>query len=269
MASYVLYLISPDLRRRIARFQIVNETDVSRVHFPGESPSGGTACILASMQPTHATSDMVYAEERLGPERLHGAYAWESVLQSGATALPFGSDWPTVGVVPPLLGIYAAITREDLDGHPPGGWTPWEKVSREHALRGYTMDAAFAGFQEKMIGSLAVGKYADFIALDRDVLDAAATPDAQIWQAAVLGTWSGGEQAWAHPCWSAGRTGTLSEHAQRAHAGDAARSHVPRSLGALRQCVEATRQAEAAANGESELERFRRLAKVAGDGCPF
>ena len=109
---------APDLRLRIEHFQVVNASDLPRVRQPGERHGGGSACILASMQPTHATSDMAFAEERLGRERLRGAYAWQSVLDTGAAALPFGSDWPTVGVVPPLLGIYAAVTREESSSAP-------------------------------------------------------------------------------------------------------------------------------------------------------
>ena len=232
---------APDLRLRIEHFQIVNESDVSRVTYPGTNAS--RACILASMQPTHATSDMEFAESRLGPERLKGAYAWQSVVDSGAAALPFGSDWPTVGQVPPLLGLYAAVTREDLHGHPAGGWTPTEKVSRAQALRGYTTDAAFAAFAEGEVGRIADGYYADFVALDRDVLDADAVPAADIWRAAILGTWSGGRRVWSHPC--AGAVG----------------------LGALRACVERARAA--APPSEDALARLRRLADAHGDGCPF
>ena len=237
---------APDLRLRVEHFQIVNVSDLPRVHQQGESYHGGSACILASMQPTHATSDMVFAEDRLGPARLQGAYAWQSVLDTGAAALPFGSDWPTVGVVPPMLGIYAAVTREDLKGSPPGGWMPKQCVSREQALRGYTVDAAFAAFQEEKMGQIADGFHADFVALDRDILDVAATPDEQIWQTAILGTWSGGgEPAWAHACWARGTHG----------------------LAEMRACVEAERAK--APPLESTLERLQRLSAAHGDGCPF
>eukprot|EP00965_Chrysotila_dentata_P186070 6143114-Pleurochrysis_carterae.AAC.1 len=88
---------APDLRLRIEHFQIVNASDIARIHSRGEAAGGGHACMLASMQPTHATSDMAFAEARLGAERLNGAYAWQSVIDAGAAALPMGSDWPTVG----------------------------------------------------------------------------------------------------------------------------------------------------------------------------
>ena len=118
-----------DLRLRIEHFQIVDASDVRRVRRRGDVTNGTRrACLLASMQPTHATSDMSFARERLGEERLRGAYAWHSVLDAGAAALPFGSDWPTVGVVPPLLGVHAAVTRSDIHGSPIGGWIPREKV---------------------------------------------------------------------------------------------------------------------------------------------
>lgn len=118
--------------------------------------------MLASMQPTHATSDMAFAQARLGEARLAGAYAWQGVLRSGAVALPFGSDFPTVGVVPPLLGIYAAVSRQDASGKPTGGWLPSQRVSREQALRGYSVDAAFAAFQDKLLGRIEPGYFADF-----------------------------------------------------------------------------------------------------------
>ena len=116
-------------------------------------------------------------------------------------------------------------------------------MSRAQALRGYTTDAAFAAFAEGEVGRIADGYFADFVALDRDVLDAHAVPAADIWRAAILGTWSGGRRVWSHPC--AGAVG----------------------LGALRACVERARAA--APPSESALARLRRLADAHGDGCPF
>jgi predicted amidohydrolase YtcJ len=120
------------------------------------------------MQPTHATSDMPWAQERIGPQRIVGAYAWRTIRDSGAR-LALGSDFP-VESVDPRLGLYAAATRSDADGQPPGGWRPEEKLTAYEALRGFTLDAAYAGFAEAEVGSLAVGKRADFVLLAQDPL---------------------------------------------------------------------------------------------------
>jgi len=187
----------PDLRLRIEHFQIVNVTDIPRLHV-GSGPNAGS-CILPSMQPTHATSDMVFAEDRLGPERLKGAYAWESALGTGLEALPLGSDFPTVGVVPPLLGLYAAITREDVHNNPPGGWTPSQKISPRQALAGYTSSAAYAAFHEDSRGMIKPGMFADFVAVDRNILDAKNGPT--LWATLVLGTYLGGRPTFEHACY--------------------------------------------------------------------
>jgi len=105
-----------DRRWRIEHAQIVHPDDIARIARLG---------ILPSMQPSHATSDMRYAEARLGPERLAGAYAWNSMLAAGVAALPMGSDFP-VESANPFWGMYAAIARQDADGQPDGGWRPWE-----------------------------------------------------------------------------------------------------------------------------------------------
>ena len=121
------------------------------------------------MQPTHATSDMRWAEDRLGEQRLFGAYAWQRLRQAGAR-LAFGSDFP-VEQVDPMLGLYAAVTRQDLDGEPPGGWLPDQRVTVQVAMEGFTIDAAYAGFAEDDTGSLEAGKLADFVVLDRDLFE--------------------------------------------------------------------------------------------------
>ena len=190
----------PDLRNRIEHFQIVNVTDIPKLKV-GDGPHAGT-CILPSMQPTHATSDMVFAETRLGPDRLKGAYAWRSAIDAGIGALPLGSDFPTVGVVPPLLGIYAAVTRENISGMPAGGWTPSQKLTAHQALKGYTVDAAFGAFQEGSRGAIKLGMLADFVVLDRNILDPAVAPS--IWKAVVLGTYLGGDPTHTHPCFLSG-----------------------------------------------------------------
>ena len=167
-----------DRRWRIEHVQIVDPADVPRLAKSG---------IIASMQPVHQTSDRLMAEARLGPERLAGAYAWNSILKTGGK-LAFGSDTP-VEAPNPFVGIAAAITREDDKGQPFGGWIPTERVSREQALAGFTIGAAYAAFAEGKVGSLIPGHRADFILIDIDPL--LATP-AQIRSAQVKETWLGG-----------------------------------------------------------------------------
>mmetsp|Transcript_1499 Transcript_1499/g.1698 ORF Transcript_1499/g.1698 Transcript_1499/m.1698 type:complete len:182 (-) Transcript_1499:415-960(-) len=144
---------------------------------------------------------MQFAERRLGKKRVRGAYAWSRILKEGANGIAFGSDWPTVGKVPPLLGVYAAITRKDLNGSPLHGWYADECVTRTVALKGYSFDAAFAAFREHDFGTLDTNMFADFIVLDRDITDHKHVPDADIWRTQILGTFVGGERVWKHPCW--------------------------------------------------------------------
>jgi len=169
-------------RHRIEHAQVLTRTDIPRFAQLG---------IIAAMQPTHATSDMYWVEARLGPERVRYAYAWRSLLDTGAR-LALGSDFP-VEQVNPMLGIYAAVTRQDLKGWPPGGWYPQQKLSREEAVRGFTLDAAYAAFMENSVGSLESGKRADFIVLDQDVMQVEA---ADIPSIKVLQTWLDGELVW-------------------------------------------------------------------------
>ena len=150
---------STDHRWRIEHAQVIAPEDIPRF---------GQMHVIAAMQPTHATSDMPWAETRVGPERIAGAYAWRQLLDSGAR-LALGSDFP-VESVDPRLGLHAAVTRTDLEGHPTGGWRPQERLTREEALRGFTLDAAYAGFAEDEVGSLEVGKRADFVVLGADPL---------------------------------------------------------------------------------------------------
>jgi predicted amidohydrolase YtcJ len=171
-----------DRRWRIEHFQIADPADIPRL-----APAG----IIAPMQPTHQTSDRLMAEARLGPNRLAGAYAWQSVLKNGAR-LAFGTDFP-VESPDPFPGLAAAISRQDMQGQPPGGWTPSERVTFEQALSAYTRGAAYAGFAEDRIGSLEPGKWADFIIVDRD--PTAVDPQA-IGRTQVLETWLGGKKAW-------------------------------------------------------------------------
>jgi predicted amidohydrolase YtcJ len=166
-------------RWRIEHAQIVALEDIPR--FAGQH-------VIASMQPIHATSDGPWVEARVGKEGLPGAYAWRRFLDAG-TKLAFGSDFP-VESVDPRLGLYAAITREDLAGKPPGGWLPDQKLSAAEALRGFTSDAAFAGFAESEVGRLAPGLRADFVVLEGDPLTVSprAIPDLR-----VRSTWLDGQ----------------------------------------------------------------------------
>jgi predicted amidohydrolase YtcJ len=146
------------LRWRIEHAQVVALSDIPRFASLG---------IIASMQPTHATSDMPWAEQRVGASRIAGAYAWRKFRDAGVR-LALGSDFP-VESVDPLLGLYSAITREDRAGKPAEGWYANERLTAWEALRGFTLDAAYAGFDEARLGSLVVGKRADFTVLSKDV----------------------------------------------------------------------------------------------------
>ena len=146
-------------RFRVEHAQLLDLADIPRF---------GALGVIASMQPTHCTSDMRWVEERVGAERARGAYAWKSLLRTGAV-LALGSDFP-VEHQNPFLGIYAAVTRQNLDGWPEGGWLPTERLTREEALRGFTLGAAYAEFNERRKGSLVEGKYADFVVIDRDIM---------------------------------------------------------------------------------------------------
>ncbi|MEO8176164.1 MAG: amidohydrolase family protein [Sphingomicrobium sp.] len=171
-----------DRRWRIEHFQIADPADIPRL-----APAG----IIASMQPTHQTSDRLMAERRLGPDRLAGAYAWNSVAKTGVH-LAFGSDFP-VESPNPFPGLSAAISRQDPSGEPPGGWRPEERVTFEQALAGFTREAAYAGFAEDRIGSLDPGKWADFVLVDRD--PTAGTPQ-DLAATQVVETWVAGKKAW-------------------------------------------------------------------------
>jgi predicted amidohydrolase YtcJ len=161
---------------------------------PEDIPRFAELDVIAAMQPTHATSDMYWVEDRLGPERVRYAYPWRSLVDSGAR-LALGSDFP-VEKVSPFLGIYAAISRQDVDGWPPGGWYPQEALSREEAVRGFTLDAAYSGFMEGSVGSLEVGKRADFVVLDRDIFEVAMQ---DIPATVVIQTWLDGEIVYQAP----------------------------------------------------------------------
>lgn len=171
-----------DRRWRIEHAQIIDPVDLPRL---------GKNGIIASMQPVHQTSDRLMAEARLGPNRLAGAYAWQTILKDGGK-LAFGSDTP-VESPDPFAGIAAAFTREDAKGEPFGGWRPEDRVSREQALAGFTSWGAYAGFAEDRLGRLEPGMRADFILIDQDPL--MATPQ-EIRATKVLETWVNGRPVW-------------------------------------------------------------------------
>jgi predicted amidohydrolase YtcJ len=161
----------PEARFRLEHAQVLRVEDIPRMARLG---------VIASMQPTHATSDMPWAGDRVGEKRLAGAYAWRKVLDAGGR-LALGSDFP-VESADPRLGLYAAVTRQDLQGKPAGGWLPGERLTREEALRGFTLDAAWSVFLEKEVGSLEVGKRADLVVFARDPMT---VPEAEIPRAEI------------------------------------------------------------------------------------
>ncbi|KAG9121846.1 hypothetical protein FRC07_002027 [Ceratobasidium sp. 392] len=166
-----------DPRLRIEHAQILTQDDLKRL---------ADLKVIASVQPTHATSDMGYAETRLGPERIKGAYAWRTLIQNGALVTT-GSDFPVEGINP-LLGFYAAVTRLSPDGtspHGPGGWYPEQRMTRLEALRGMTANAAYASFQEQKVGRIARGLRADLTMLSRDIMTVL---DSEILGAEVVAT---------------------------------------------------------------------------------
>ncbi len=180
------YKTHPDaiaLRNRVEHAQIVSLTDIPRFK---------SLHLIASMQPTHATSDMNMAEKRIGPERIQGAYAWQRFLKQG-TIVAGGSDFP-VESPNPFYGLYSAVTREDHQGQPAGGWYPQQDMTLTEALRSFTLDAAYAEHAEKTLGTLEPGKWADFILIDHDIFK---DPPSRIWNTRVLQTWVGGKQVYA------------------------------------------------------------------------
>ncbi|MCP1470861.1 hypothetical protein J3E64_002554 [Sphingobium sp. OAS761] len=171
-----------DRRWRIEHAQIVD---------PADLPRFGQLGIVASMQPVHETSDWRMATARMGETRLQGAYAWKAMLDNHVP-LAFGSDVP-VESANPFPGIAAAMSREDAQGQPPGGWMPQQRVSFVAALDGFTRQAAYAGFAEKKFGSLVPGQRADFLLIDRDI---STIRPAEIRETQVLETWIGGKRVY-------------------------------------------------------------------------
>ena len=171
-----------DHRWRIEHAQVVNPQDISKF---------GRYSILPSVQPTHATSDMYWAGERLGPERIAHAYAYQELLKQNGM-IPLGSDFP-VEAINPLYGFHAAVARQDAKNYPKGGFQKENALSRPEALRGMTIWAAFANFEEKEKGSIERQKYADFVMLADDIITADATKLRSI---PVLQTFINGEEVY-------------------------------------------------------------------------
>jgi predicted amidohydrolase YtcJ len=170
------------LRNRIEHAQVVALADIPRFK---------QLNLIASMQPTHATSDMNMAEARIGKSRLEGAYAWRRFLSQG-TRIAGGSDFP-VESDNPFFGLHAAVTRTDHEGRPKGGWHREQAMTRVEAFRAFTLDAAYAEHQESSLGSLEPGKWADFILIDRDLFE---IPARDIWRIKVEQTWVAGKQVY-------------------------------------------------------------------------
>ncbi len=175
----------PEARRKALRLRVEHAQVVS----PDDLPRFARLGVIASLQPTHATSDKTMAEARVGPERLAGAYAWRRLLDSGAR-IAGGSDFP-VEPPNPFYGLHAAVTRQDRDGNPPGGWRPDQALTLTEAFAAFTTGAAYAGHAETRVGTLTPGKWADFIIIDRDPFAIAA---GELWKVGVVETWVGGQR---------------------------------------------------------------------------
>jgi len=152
-------------RFRLVHAQVIAPDDFARL---------GPLDVVAEVQPYHLSDDMRWMEERIGHERCRGAYAFKSIMESGAT-LSFGTDWPGTSAaeypINPMLGLYAAVTRQTITGDPPSGWFPEQRITIEQAIRAYTLNTAYANFEEDEKGSLVVGKLADITVLDRNLLE--------------------------------------------------------------------------------------------------
>ncbi len=168
------------LRHRIEHSQIVSVDEIPRFAELG---------IIASMQPVHASSDLNMAEDRVGPNRIMGGYAWRTFLDAGVV-IASGSDFP-VEFVNPFYGFHAGINRTDLSGNPEGGWYPELAMSRTETFRSFTLDAAYAAHQDDVLGTLEPGKWADFVIIDRDFFT---IPNEEIININVLETWVAGQR---------------------------------------------------------------------------
>lgn len=172
-----------DRRDRIEHAQIVAPDDFARF---------GSLKVIASMQPSHQTTDMRWAEKRLGPERIKGAYAWRTMLNNGVR-LAFGTDWP-VEIINPLRGLHACVSRQLPDGSPKTGWQPQEKISMDECIQAYTSGSAYAEFEEGKKGQLVPGQFADLVILSADVTK---VPTSEILKTHVLRTFVGGREVYS------------------------------------------------------------------------
>ncbi|MEO6864480.1 MAG: amidohydrolase family protein [Gemmatimonadaceae bacterium] len=169
-------------RFRVEHAQILDPADIPRFAELG---------VIPSMQSSHQTSDMRWAEDRLGASRIRGAYAWRSLLNTGVI-IPNGTDFP-VEQVNPLITFHSAVTRADATGWPDGGWFPEQRMTRDEALRSMTIWPAYAGFQEHVMGSITPGKYADFTVLDQDIMT---VPANDLLKTSVVSTYIGGKSVY-------------------------------------------------------------------------
>ncbi|GHB66836.1 amidohydrolase [Psychrosphaera saromensis] len=171
---------SKNLRNRIEHAQVIQLEDIPRFK---------ALDILPSMQPTHATSDKNMAQDRIGAQRLKGAYAWQTFLKQGSKVIA-GSDFP-VELANPFFGLHAAVTRQDRKNLPEQGWIKEESLTIEQAFKAFTLDAAYGAHQDKTLGGLEQGKWADFILIDQDIFTIEAK---DIWKTKVLETWVAGKK---------------------------------------------------------------------------
>ncbi|WP_375278349.1 amidohydrolase [Alteromonas australica] len=172
-----------ELRNRIEHAQVIAPEDLARF---------AELDVLPSMQPTHATSDKNMAEDRIGKDRMKGAYAWQTLLESGIP-LPLGSDFP-VELANPFYGLHAAVTRQDRDNQPVKGWYAHEALTLDQAFKGFTLDAAYAGHMEDTLGTLTPGKWADFILVDQDIFN---IDEKDIWKTQVQATYIAGKNVYS------------------------------------------------------------------------
>lgn len=178
--KYITNKQTKKMRHRIEHAQILRLQDIPRFAELG---------VIASMQATHATSDKNMAQDRLGEQRISGAYAWQKLLKANAI-IAGGSDFP-IESANPFFGLHASVTRQDKQNQPESGWFPEESLSITQAFKTFTVNAAFAAHQEKLIGTLGKNKKADFILIDQDIFK---VKSAEIWKTNVLQTWVDGKK---------------------------------------------------------------------------